>query len=215
MKDSKTIDRMKTVGIIPVAIIHNEEDAIPVVRALEDGGIDCIEITFRTGAAGKIIKCITKEYPHILVGAGTVTKIEQAKEAIQSGAQFIVSPGLNCKIVEYVLSKGIIIIPGVMTPTEIETAMGYGLVYLKYFPAEACGGLKMLRALCAPYSEIRFMPTGGISSDNLGEYLRYDKVFACGGSWLIKDKWLKNKDYINITNEAKKAVNIVKLARKH
>lgn len=213
MNSNDVVKRIQSLGVVPVAVIENEEDAIPVVKALVKGGIDCIEITFRTDSAKDVIQIITDQYPEMLVGAGTVISCIQAEEAIDAGAKFIVSPGINREIVEYVKYRKVLSIPGVMTPTEIETAIGLELEYLKYFPAEALGGIKMLNALCAPYAQVRFMPTGGVTFDNLDKYLKHKKVFACGGSWLIKKEWLDNKQYEMITKETKRTIDLVNAIR--
>ncbi len=206
---SNVITRVFNCGIVPVIKLDNAEDALPLSSALSAGGINVAEITFRTGAASDAIKAISAGNPKMLVGAGTVSNIETAERAIAAGAQFIVSPGFNGKVVEYCLDKKVAVIPGISSPTDIETALGYGLEYLKFFPAEASGGLKALKAMSAPYGMIKFMPTGGIDASNLVEYLRFEKVIACGGSWMCGEALVKEKKFDEITRLSKEAVALM------
>ncbi|MCR5419427.1 MAG: bifunctional 4-hydroxy-2-oxoglutarate aldolase/2-dehydro-3-deoxy-phosphogluconate aldolase [Lachnospiraceae bacterium] len=185
------IKKIEETKIIPVVVIEDVKYAERLADALCDGGIKCAEVTFRTDSAKEAIKVMTKTHPDMFVGAGTVTTKKQVDDAIDAGASYIVSPGLNPDIVEYCQQKGITIIPGVMTPSEVELALGLGLEVVKFFPAEAAGGLKMIKAISAPYSNVRFIPTGGINTTNVGEYLSFPKVIACGGSWMV------SKDLIN------------------
>lgn len=180
------IDEISKIGIVPVIAIDDAKDAVPLAKALIDGGLNCAEVTFRTAAAADAIVNIVKEFPDMLVGAGTILNPKQADEAIAAGAKFIVSPGFNPKTVAHCISKNIPIIPGTSNPSDIEMALDMGLSVVKFFPAEPAGGLKMLKAMSAPYGSVRFMPTGGINEDNLGEYLAFDKIVACGGSWMVK-----------------------------
>ena len=172
-------------GIVPVLAIDEAGDARPLAEALLGGGLPCAEVTFRTDAAKDAIDAMVKSVPGILVGGGTVQTMRQVEEATGAGAQFIVSPGLNRQVVEYCLTNKIPVIPGVVTPTEIETAMSYGLEVLKFFPAEAAGGVPFLRSISAPYKKVRFIPTGGIDESNLLSYLKLPGVLACGGSWMV------------------------------
>lgn len=185
--------------LMPVVKLERVEDAVPLAQALCDGGLACAEITFRTAVAAETIAAITKAFPHMLIGAGTILTTEQADAAIAAGAAFLVSPGLNPDVVSYCQSKGYPILPGVCTPSEIEKALAMGLTYLKFFPAEAAGGTAMLKALSAPYAMVRWMPTGGVSLQNLRSYLDLPSVFACGGSWMVADKWIKAGDFATIT----------------
>ena len=155
------------------------------VQALINGGLPCAEVTFRTDAAEASIAAISKKFPQMFVGAGTVLTTEQVDRAVGAGAKFIVSPGFNPKVVEYCLKKGYPITPGIMTPTELEMALGFGLDVVKFFPAEAAGGLNMIKSMAAPYTQMKFMPTGGISAKNICEYLAFDQIIACGGSWMV------------------------------
>ena len=202
-------DMMKelySIGLIPVIKIENPDDAVPLAKALIDGGLPAAEITFRTACAAEAIKNITDAYPEMLVGAGTVLTTEQVDAAIAAGSKFIVSPGLNPKVTSYCLSKGVPMLPGCSNPSDIEAALELGLKTVKFFPAEAAGGLKMLKAMAAPYGQLTFMPTGGINADNLLEYLKFNKIVACGGSFMVKDELVKEKKWDEITALTKDAV---------
>lgn len=196
------------VGIIPVIKISDIEDALPLAKALCDGGLPAAEITFRTDCAREAIERITAAYPEMLVGAGTVLTVKQAEEAVKSGAKFIVSPGLNPNVVRYCTEKNIPIIPGCATPSDIEKALELGLDTVKFFPAEAAGGLPMIKALSAPY-KVKFMPTGGINEKNILSYLQNERVLACGGSFMVSDELIKNKNFSEITALTKKAVSLM------
>ena len=197
---------LSLIGLIPVIKIENPDDAVPLAKALIDGGLPAAEITFRTPSAAQAIKNITTAFPEMLVGAGTVTTTEQVDAAISAGSKFLVSPGLNPKVTSYSLSKGITMLPGCSNPSDIEAAMELGLTTVKFFPAESAGGLKMLKAMSAPYGQIKFMPTGGINSENLLEYLKFNKVVACGGSFMVKDELIKEKRWEEITSLTRQAV---------
>lgn len=193
-------------GIVPVIKIKNAEDAVPLARAIYAGGIDIIEITFRTDAAEEAIHRIAEDVPEITIGAGTVICLEQLKKAANAGAKFIVSPGLNPSIVRAAQEMGISALPGVVTPTEIETGLGLGLDTFKFFPAGAMGGVKTIKALAAPYGNVNFVPTGGIDEKNLIDYLKCPAVAAVGGSWIATEKMIGEKDFIGIealTRQAK------------
>ncbi len=194
-------------GIIPVVAIDNAAHAVPLARALEKGGLPCIEITFRTAAAADAIAAIARDCPTMLAGAGTVLTVDQVKAARDNGARFIVAPGLNRKVVEYCLSIGLPVTPGVATPTDVEAALDMGLEVVKFFPAEAAGGIKFLTAMSAPYRQIRFIPTGGIDENNLLSYLRLPRVHACGGSWMVKPEMINAGRFDEITAITTKAVN--------
>ena len=202
-------DRIEQFGLIPVIKIQNIEDAIPLCNALQEGGLPVAEITFRTSAAEEAIKMVKSTFPEILLGAGTVINIEQAERAIEAGAQFIVSPGCNPKIIEYCIQNNIPIIPGCSNPTDIEIALSFGLSVIKFFPAEACGGITMIKALAAPYRNIKFIPTGGINEKNLNDYLSFPAVLACGGSFMVKDEWIKAKNFEKVKNTTQEAVKIM------
>lgn len=203
---NKILEKIYKIGIVPVVKIENVEDSVPLAKALCEGGIPCAEVTFRTDACGEAIKRMKKAYPNMLIGAGTVLTKKQVDEAIQSGAEFIVSPGLNPEIVEYCISKNILITPGCSNPSDVEQAIKYNLDVVKFFPAESSGGIKMIKAMSAPYKNIKFMPTGGINEQNLREYLDNEKVIACGGTWMIPDELIIKKDFDGIRKLVMKAV---------
>jgi 2-dehydro-3-deoxyphosphogluconate aldolase/(4S)-4-hydroxy-2-oxoglutarate aldolase len=203
---NKLLKEISNIGIIPVVVLDETRQALPLAKALYAGGLACAEVTFRTAVAEESIKIISKEMPEMLVGAGTVLTIEQVDRAIAAGAKFIVSPGLNRKIVKYCIDKNITIIPGCATPSDIETALSLGLEVVKFFPAEAAGGINMIKAMSAPYTSIKFIPTGGINVKNLNTYLSFNKVIACGGSWMISKELLKSSNYETITKLTKEAL---------
>ena len=184
--------------IVPVIVLEDEKKAVDVAKALIDGGLPCAEITFRTKTAQSSIKLITEKFPDMMVGAGTILTTEQVDSAVESGAKFVVSPGLNPKIVEYCIQKKIPIIPGCSNPTDIEMALELGLKLLKFFPAEAAGGTKMIKALSDPYNMVEFMPTGGINQDNILNYLNCNSVLACGGSWMVNKDLIANSEFEKI-----------------
>lgn len=200
------IQQIELLGIIPVVKIDRATDAIPLGRALLDGGLPCAEITFRTSAAEEVIRTLTTQFPEMLIGAGTVLTVEQAERAIAAGAKFIVSPGFNEPVVDYCLANGVPIMPGVCTPTDVQAALAKGLTVLKFFPAETAGGLPMLKAISAPFGHVRFIPTGGINAANLNEYLAFGKVIACGGSWMVKDELISSGNFAEITRLTREAV---------
>ena len=206
---NEVLKQIGAYGVVPVVKIDNVEDALPLGKALIDGGLPLAEITFRTAAAEEAIRVMAKAYPEMLIGAGTVLTTEQVDKAVAAGAKFIVSPGLNPKIVSYCVSKNIPITPGCSNPSDIEAAIELGLDVVKFFPAEACGGLNAIKAMSAPYGGIKFMPTGGISEKNINEYLAFNKILACGGSWMVKDALIKEGKFDEITAMTKAAVQKV------
>lgn len=189
---------LRKIGVIPVVKLADISLSEALADAYCAGGIPCAEITFRAAGADEVIRRMRAHRPEMLVGAGTVLTVEQAKAAIDAGAQFIVAPGTNPKVVEYVLLRGIPMLPGVATPTEVEAAMNFGLKLLKFFPAEAAGGVAMLKAMSAPYSGVRFVPTGGVSLKNLADYLALPCVAACGGTYMAAQKLLDAHDFAEI-----------------
>ena len=207
------LKQIECMGILPVIKLNDAKDAVPLAKALCEGGLPCAEVTFRTDAAKESIAAMTKAYPKMLVGAGTVLNAEQVDAAVEAGAKFIVSPGLNPDTVEYCVKKGIPILPGCSSPSDIEQAIKYGLNVVKFFPAEAAGGLKAIKAMAAPYGQIRFMPTGGINTKNLADYLSCDKILCCGGSWMVKGDMIKAGEFDKITAMTKEAVAKVKEIR--
>ena len=210
---TEMMKKLQKIGIVPVVVLDREEDALPLAECLVKGGLPCAEVTFRTAAAEESIRRMVKAFPDMIVGAGTVLTTEQADRAIGAGAKFVVSPGLNPKVTEYVLNKGVPMTPGVCTPTEIEAALQFGLDVVKFFPAEPSGGLKMIKALAAPYVGLNFMPTGGISAANVRDYLAYDRIVACGGSWMVSGKLVKEGKFDEIEQLVREAADIVKEIR--
>ena len=208
-KMNEMIQKIQKTGIVPVVVLNDAKDAKPLAKALCEGGLPCAEVTFRTDAAEEAIRIMATEYPDMLIGAGTVLTTEQVDRAIAAGAQFIVSPGLNPKVVKYCIEKNILILPGAITPGEIEQAIELGLEVVKFFPAEAAGGLKIIQAMAAPYTQMKFMPTGGISENNVREYLAFPKIIACGGSWMVSGDLVKAGRFDEITRLTKEAVKIV------
>lgn len=209
----KVVEKIQKMGIVPVVVIENSDDAEPLAQALCDGGLPCAEITFRTNAAEKAIKTIHKNFPEMLIGAGTVLTTDQVNRAEKAGAQFIVSPGINATTVKYCIQKEMLIMPGTATPSDIELALELGLNIVKFFPSEPLGGLQMIKAIAAPYNGIKFLPTGGINSSNIREYLKYDRILACGGSWMVKSDLIREKNFNRIKELTIEAVQIVKEIR--
>lgn len=207
------LEKIQEIGIVPVVVLDDAKDAKPLAQALCDGGLPCAEVTFRTDAAEEAIRIMSQEFPEMLVGAGTVLTTDQVDRAVAAGAKFIVSPGLNPRIVKYCVEKGILITPGCTNPSDIEQALENGLEVVKFFPAEPAGGLPMIKAMAAPYVGVKFMPTGGINAKNVRDYLAYDRIIACGGSWMVKGDLVKAGDFEKITELTKEAVEIVKESR--
>lgn len=201
------IKELSLIGIVPVIKIEDPENAAPLAGALSRGGLPCAEVTFRTSAAKEAISIIVKEYPDMLVGAGTVLTKEQVDDAIEAGARFIVTPGFNPEIVDYCLSKNVPIVPGINNPSGIEQALSRGLDVVKFFPAEQSGGVKMIKAMSAPYGAVKFMPTGGINPSNIRDYLAFNKILCCGGSWMVDAKLIASKDFDGIEKLVREAVD--------
>lgn len=201
--------RLRELRLVPVIVIDDPTSAPALGRALIEGGLPCAEVTFRTPGAREALARLTGECPDILAGAGTVLTTSQAAEARAAGARFVVAPGFNPAVVEYCLEHGIPIFPGIATPSELESALTRGLSVVKFFPAEPLGGLPYLKAISAPYGAVQFMPTGGISLSNVGAYLGFSKVVACGGSWMAPSEWIACAAFERITNEVKRAVAAV------
>ena len=207
------LKQMQEFGIIPVVVLNDTKDAEPLGKALVEGGIPCAEVTFRTEAAEECIRIMADKFPEMLVGAGTVLTTEQVDRAIAAGAKFIVSPGLNPKVVKYCVEKNIPITPGIITPSEMEQAIELGLEVVKFFPAESFGGLKTIKSMAAPYNKMMFMPTGGINPENVKEYLKFDKILACGGSWMVAGNLVKEGKFDEISKLVAEAKEIVKEIR--
>lgn len=207
------LEEIQKLGIVPVVVLNDAKDAEPLAKALCEGGLPCAEVTFRTDAAEESIRIIAEKYPQMLVGAGTVLTTDQVDRAVAAGAKFIVSPGFNPKVVKYCLDKNIPVTPGTQTPSEMEQAIEMGLDVIKFFPAEPAGGLAMIKAVAAPYTMLKFMPTGGINLNNVEEYLQYDRILACGGSWMVKGDLIKAGRFDEIMQMTKDAADMVKRIR--
>jgi 2-dehydro-3-deoxyphosphogluconate aldolase/(4S)-4-hydroxy-2-oxoglutarate aldolase len=205
--------RLRQLGVIPVVSLDRVEAAVPLAEALLAGGLPCAEITFRTMAAEPAIRAISQSFPEILVGAGTVLNEEQVERAITAGAKFIVSPGFSQDVVNLCRQRNLPVFPGICTPTDVMMALEAELTILKFFPADAFGGLKTLKALSAPFPNVEFIPTGGISAANLEEYLSFSKVLACAGSWMVKSELIAAGNFTEIMRLAEEAVAIRRRAR--
>ena len=206
-------ERFEDFGVVPVVVLDDVKDALPLAKALTEGGLPCAEVTFRTEAAEESIKVMAEAYPDMVVGAGTVLTIEQVDAAVKAGAKFIVSPGFDPEIVDYCLEKEIPIFPGCVTPSEVAQAVKRGLKVVKFFPAEPAGGVAMIKAMAAPYNQLRFMPTGGIGTQNLKDYLEFNKIICCGGSWMVKADLIKNGEFDKICKLTKEAKALAKSIR--
>lgn len=203
------LEQIKDIRLVPVVAIENADDTEGLCAALVEGNIPCAEITFRTAAAPEAIRIAAKNQD-MLVGAGTVLSVDQAKQAVDCGAKFIVSPGFSPKVVQWCLDNNIPITPGTCTPTDIQMAVDFGLEVVKFFPAESYGGLSTLKALAAPYTKMKFMPTGGINTKNVTDYLKFEKVIACGGSWMVKGDLIAGRKFDEITAISKEASALAK-----
>ena len=206
---NEILKKIQAIGIVPVVKIDRAEDAVPLAKALSEGGLPCAEVTFRTAAAEEAIRAMSQAFPEMLVGAGTVLTTEQVDKAVAAGAKFIVSPGLNPKIVKYCVEKNIPITPGTANPSDVEQAIELGLEVVKFFPAEAAGGLNMIKSMAAPYVNMMFMPTGGISAKNLNSYLEFPKILACGGSWMVSDAMINAGEFDKIRDLTREAVQLM------
>ena len=200
------LEQISKIGIVPVVKIDRAEDALPLAKALCAGGLPCAEVTFRTDAAAEAIKIMTTNFPNMCVGAGTVLNAAQVDAAVEAGAKFIVSPGLNPKTVQYCLDKKVPITPGTSSPSDIEQAIELGLEVVKFFPAEQSGGLAKIKAMAAPYVNMKFMPTGGINAKNLTSYLDFNKIIACDGSWMVPGDLINEGDWDKIEQLTREAV---------
>jgi 2-dehydro-3-deoxyphosphogluconate aldolase/(4S)-4-hydroxy-2-oxoglutarate aldolase len=198
--------KIRDIGIIPVVKLNDPGHAVPLAKALKDGGIPAAEITFRTAAAEESIKAVSKADPDMLVGAGTVTSIEMAKTALAAGAKFIVCPGFDPALVDFCIAQKIPVFPGVSSPSEIMAGLAKGLTTLKFFPAEQSGGVGMLNAFAGPFPNVLFMPTGGVNEANIGSYVKLKNVLACGGSWMVRDDFIAGGNWAGITALCKTAV---------
>lgn len=210
---NEILNQLEKCMIVPVVVLNDAKDAKPLGEALCQGGLPCAEVTFRTEAAEESIRIMSENFPEMLVGAGTVLTPEQVDHAVAAGAKFIVSPGFDEEIVDYCLEKGITVLPGCATPSEVAKAVKRGLKVIKFFPAEQAGGLPMIKAMAAPYTTVKFMPTGGINPENVKNYLACDKIFACGGSWMVKNTLVENQEFDKIRKFSEEAVEIAKTIR--
>ena len=207
---NEVLEKIGALRLIPVVKIENSKDAVPLGLALLEGRLPIAEITFRTAAAEGAIRALTAELPELLVGAGTVLSVDQVKSAVDAGARFMVAPGFNPAVVDYCLEHNICVVPGVNNPSQIERALERRLQVVKFFPAEASGGLPFLKAVAAPYGDILFLPTGGINLRNLMTYLSYPRVIACGGSWMVKTDLISSGNFTQIKKLTQEAVAIIK-----
>lgn len=201
------LEKLSLAGLVPVIKVDDAADAVPLCKALADGGLPVAEITFRTAAAEEAIRLVHENLPEVILCAGTVLTTDQVDRAVNAGAAAIVSPGLNPTVVKYCIDKGIPVCPGTANPSDVEVALSLGLNAVKFFPAEQAGGLKMIKAMCGPYTTMKFMPTGGINEVNMLDYLAFDKILCCGGSWMVPADAVKNKDWAKITEITRSAVN--------
>ena len=205
---------LRATRIVPVIVLDSPERAVPLRDALAQGGLPCAEITFRTAAAEEAIRRVAEAGGDFLVGAGTVLTPEQAARARAAGAAFVVAPGFNARVVDWCLEHDVPVYPGVATPSEIEAALEKGLDVVKFFPAEPLGGLRYLKAVAAPYGGVGFIPTGGVGAENLADWLAFDRVVACGGSWMAPKAWIEAGEFARITQEVERAMSIVRAAGK-
>jgi 2-dehydro-3-deoxyphosphogluconate aldolase/(4S)-4-hydroxy-2-oxoglutarate aldolase len=210
---AEALAALSRIGLVPVITIESPHDAVPMARALLDGGIGCAEVTFRTPSAAEAIHGISSTCGELLVGAGTVLTVEQAEQATRAGAQYVVAPGFDPAVVGWCQERNVPVIPGVATPTEISMALASGLSLLKFFPAEAMGGVQTLQALAAPFAGVQFIPTGGITAANLPRYLALPNVAACGGSWMAKEGMISAGKFAEITSLSRQARAIVRQVR--
>ncbi len=211
--NKSVINRIGELGVFPIVVLDNPADAEPLGEALMAGGLPIVEVTFRTAAASKAIKTFTTRFPEMLVGAGTVLSNDLVDEAIDAGAEFILSPGFNPGVVDYCQKKGITIFPGICTPSEIDACLVKGLEVLKFFPAEAMGGVKYLEAVSAPLAKARYLPTGGLTLQNLPDYLAFEKTHACAGTWIAKQDRIKAGRFDLVQKDAEASRAVVRKVR--
>ena len=208
-----TVEQVAACGVVPVVVLEDAEQAVPTAKALLKGGINAMEITFRTSAAKASIEKVAREVPDMIVGAGTVVNVQQLHDAVDAGAKFIVSPGSDAEIIAEAIKLGVPITPGVVTPSEIMMGLKLGVKVFKFFPAESYGGLKTIKALCGPFPQIRIIPTGGISQANAAEYFKNPKIVAVGGSWMCAKDLIAAGDFAAITEKSKAATDLFKEIR--
>ena len=208
-----TVEQVAACGVVPVVVLDDAEQAVPTAKALLAGGINAMEITFRTAAAKASIAKVAKEVPEMIVGAGTVVSLEQLHDAVEAGAKFIVSPGTDPEVIAEANKLGVAMTPGVVTPSEILMGLKLGVKVFKFFPAETYGGLKTIKALCGPFPQIKFLPTGGINQNNAAEYYKNPKIVAVGGSWMVTKDMVNAGDFEGITAKSKAATDLFKEIR--
>ena len=206
---SESMQKIFDLKLVPLVVLDDATDAVPMAKALVEGGIPVAEVTFRTDAAADVIRAMAEQVPEILVGAGTVHTVAQAQTAVEAGAKFIVTPGFQPDVVRWCVEHQVDIVPGTAVPSDIEQAISFGLSVCKFFPAEAYGGVKTLKALKGPYADIRFMPTGGVSLDNMNDYLALSNVAAIGGSFMTPSAAVKAKDWAKVTEACRTALTKV------
>lgn len=206
---SESMQKIFDLKLVPLVVLDDAADAVPMAKALVEGGIPVAEVTFRTDAAADVIRAMAEQVPEILVGAGTVHTVAQAQTAVEAGAKFIVTPGFQPDVVRWCVEHQVDIVPGTAVPSDIEQAISFGLSVCKFFPAEAYGGVKTLKALKGPYADIRFMPTGGVSLDNMNDYLALSNVVAVGGSFMTPSAAVKAKDWAKVTEACRTALTKV------
>ena len=206
---SESMQKIFDLKLVPLVVLDDATDAVPMAKALVEGGIPVAEVTFRTDAAADVIRAMAEQVPEILVGAGTVHTVAQAQTAVEAGAKFIVTPGFQPDVVRWCVEHQVDIVPGTAVPSDIEQAISFGLSVCKFFPAEAYGGVKTLKALKGPYADIRFMPTGGVSLDNMNDYLTLSNVAAVGGSFMTPSAAVKAKDWAKVTEACRTALTKV------
>jgi len=208
-----TVEQAAACGVVPVVVLDDAELAVPTAKALLKGGINAMEITFRTAAAKDSIAKVAAEVPEMIVGAGTVINVQQLHDAVDAGAKFIVSPGSDADVISEAAKLGVAMIPGVVTPSEIILGLKLGVKVFKFFPAESYGGLKTLKALSGPFPQIKFLPTGGINQNNAAEYFKNPKILAVGGSWMVTKDMVNAGDFEGITAKSKAATDLFKEIR--
>ena len=207
------LEKLSLAGLVPVIAVNDADDAVPLCKALSDGGLPVAEITFRTAAAEEAIRRVHEAMPDVLLCAGTVLTTEQVDRAVNAGAAAIVSPGLSPDVVKYCVEKGIPVCPGTANPSDVQIAIQYGLKAVKLFPAEAVGGLKLIKSMAPVYPDMKFMPTGGVNEKNLLDYLSFNKIICCGGSWMVKADLIQNGEFEKICNLTKEAKELAKSIR--
>lgn len=208
-----SMEQISECGVVPVVVLNNVADAVPTAKALLAGGINVMEITFRTAAAPECIAEVAAKVPEMIVGAGTIVNCEQLRQAVSAGAKFIVSPGSDADVIAEANALNVPIVPGVVTPSEIMMGLKMGITTFKFFPAEAYGGLKTIKNLCGPFPQIKFVPTGGINQNNAEEYLKHPKIQAIGGSWMVSAAMIEAGQFDEITAKSKAATELAKQAR--